>query len=115
MYELARAKDSATTRRLAQQYAEQALQPLLADNCARRIDVRVSRPAQGDLRLHIDVVAANGNLQTFTHPVKGHLNGISPWRTAHPHLYRDCRHALARYPQPVARRRYCSGTLNLAT
>ncbi|MGL9773277.1 MAG: hypothetical protein ACR5LG_03645 [Sodalis sp. (in: enterobacteria)] len=46
------------------------MQPLLADNRARRIDIRVSHPAQGDLRLHIDVVAANGNLQTFTHPVK---------------------------------------------
>ncbi|MEN3260781.1 phage GP46 family protein [Sodalis endosymbiont of Spalangia cameroni] len=70
LHELARAKDSATTRRLAQQYAEQALQPLLDDNRARRIDVSVSRPAQGDLRLHIDFEAANGNLQTFTHPVK---------------------------------------------
>ncbi|MGL9774683.1 MAG: hypothetical protein ACR5LG_14050 [Sodalis sp. (in: enterobacteria)] len=40
------------------------------DNRARRIAVRVSRPAQGALRLHIDVVAANGNLQTFTRPIK---------------------------------------------
>ncbi|MGL9774811.1 MAG: phage GP46 family protein [Sodalis sp. (in: enterobacteria)] len=70
LHELAQAKDSATTRRLAQQYAEQALQPLLTDNRACHIDVRVSRPAQGDLRLHIDVVATNGNLQTFTHPLK---------------------------------------------
>lgn len=70
LHELERAKDSATTRRLAQQYAEQALQPLLDDKRATALAVGVSRPQDGWLLLTIVVTQADNAVQTFTHPVK---------------------------------------------
>ncbi|TXE27155.1 hypothetical protein FOT62_22835 [Serratia marcescens] len=70
LHELARAKDSATTRRLAQQYTEQALQPLLDDGRATQIAVTVNHPQSGWLLLTIDVYQASGEPVTFTHPVR---------------------------------------------
>lgn len=70
LHELARAKDTPQTRKLAQQYAEQALQPLLIDGRATALSVDVTAPQTGWLQLSITVTPAGGDVLTFTHPVK---------------------------------------------
>lgn len=70
LHELERAKDTHQTRVLAQQYAEQALQPLIDDGRATAIDVTVSAPRTGWLALDIRVTQADESVLTFTHPVK---------------------------------------------
>lgn len=71
---LQREKDLPRVERLAKQYAEQALAPILADGRARSVEVTVARgglPAGGSrLNLLIEVTDAAGNRLTFTHPVK---------------------------------------------
>ncbi len=67
---LQREKDLARVSRLAQQYAEQALAPILADGRATAIDVRTERGRDGWLRLAVIVLAASGERLTFTHPVR---------------------------------------------
>lgn len=71
---LQRTKDLARVERMAQQYAEQALAPLLADGRATAIDISTQRIKVGDgsgrLNLLIEVTAANGQRLTFSHPVK---------------------------------------------
>ncbi|WP_047258008.1 phage GP46 family protein [Chromobacterium subtsugae] len=68
--ELARQKDLARVAVLAQQYAAQALQPLLADGRAQDITVTTSRPGNGRLWLFIRVVDTSGQVEHFKHPVK---------------------------------------------
>lgn len=68
LHELQRDKDVASKARLAQQYAEQALQPLLADGRANRIGVTVTRQP-GRLLLAIEIVKPGGQVITFQHPV----------------------------------------------
>lgn len=70
LHELARVKDSATTRRLAVQYTEQALQPMRSDGRITQLTVNVEHPQVGWLLLSIVVRQATGNSQTFTHPVR---------------------------------------------
>jgi phage gp46-like protein len=67
---LARAKDVTSIQRRAVQYTEQALAPIIDDGRATSITVTASHPQSGWLLLTIFVVQANGNEETFTHPVK---------------------------------------------
>lgn len=70
LYELARDKDLARVERLAQQYATDALKPLLDDGRALSIDVRTLRPGNGRLALAIELVDARGVSSAFEMPVK---------------------------------------------
>ncbi|MGK0706933.1 phage GP46 family protein [Yokenella regensburgei] len=70
LHELERSKDTPGTRRLARQYAEQALQPLLDDGRATALNIVVSSPETGWLLLDIQVTQAGGDVLTFRHPVK---------------------------------------------
>jgi phage gp46-like protein len=67
---LARAKDLTSVHRRAVQYTEQALAPLVDDGRAQSVTVTPSNPQDGWLLLTISVVQANGDPETFTHPVK---------------------------------------------
>lgn len=68
LHELQREKDVVRVSRLAQQYAEQALQPLQDDGRANSIKVEVARQP-GRLLLLITLTASNGNTVAFQHPV----------------------------------------------
>lgn len=70
LYKLQRAKDVSNPRKLAVQYAEIALQPLLDDGRARSITVTATQTATVGLVLVIDVAGADGVEQRFTYPVK---------------------------------------------
>jgi phage gp46-like protein len=70
LYELQREKDLPRVARLAVQYAQQALQPLLDDGRATAIDVTASQPGNGRLLLVVEVTAADGARQTFEHWVR---------------------------------------------
>lgn len=71
---LQRTKDLARIERLAQQYAESALAPIVAARRATSITVGTQRvkvaDGSGRLNLLIEVVDAGGVRLTFTHPVK---------------------------------------------
>jgi phage gp46-like protein len=69
LHELQREKDIARVPRLAQQYAELALQPLLLAARARKIEIVTQRDA-GRLSLVISLTQTTGATATFTHPVK---------------------------------------------
>lgn len=69
LHELQREKDVARVPRLAQQYAEQALQPLVADGRAQSIAVSVARQT-GRLLLTVAITTNSGQVATFQHPVK---------------------------------------------
>lgn len=69
LHELQREKDKTRVALLARQYAEQALEPLIADGRASDIDVSTEQPGNGWLRLLIEVTAATGERLTFKHPV----------------------------------------------
>ena len=70
LYTLRREKDRSCVGRLAKQYAEVALQPLLDDGRAITITVSAEQLHDGWLRLAVEVVQADGQLQTFTHNVR---------------------------------------------
>ncbi|KIP19169.1 phage GP46 family protein [Burkholderia sp. MSHR3999] len=70
LHELEREKDVARVPRLAVQYAEQALQPLLNDHRAQSIEVTSTRLTPGWLLLSIEVVDASGKPSHFKHRVK---------------------------------------------
>lgn len=70
LYTLKRSKDVARVAMLAQQYAEQALEPLVVNDRAQSITVTASQPNLGWLMLSIAVVDPTGDTQTFQHPVK---------------------------------------------
>lgn len=68
LHELQREKDLARVARLAAQYAEQALAPIVADGRASAIEVS-TEPQAGRLALLIVVTAASGERFVFQHPV----------------------------------------------
>ncbi|KGQ36070.1 hypothetical protein JP34_00860 [Gallibacterium anatis] len=65
-----REKDKERVGLLAQQYAEEALQPLLDDGRAKSITVDYQQPHNGTLQLFISVIDARGKTFEFKHPVK---------------------------------------------
>lgn len=69
LHELQREKDVPRVARLAVQYAEQALAPILADGRATQINVSTEQPHNGRLYLLIEVKSASGETLTFKHPV----------------------------------------------
>lgn len=69
LHELQREKDLARVAKLARQYAEQALAPILADGRATSITVSTDQPHNGRLYLMIEVIVASGETLTFKHPV----------------------------------------------
>ncbi|WP_256587803.1 phage GP46 family protein [Pseudomonas sp. Irchel 3E13] len=70
LHELKRSKDLPRVGKLAAQYAEQALQPLLDDGRAQAISVTYEQPHNGWLNLLIEVVDVTGNPQVFRQPVR---------------------------------------------
>ncbi|MDN8050312.1 phage GP46 family protein [Burkholderia multivorans] len=70
LHELQREKDTPRVRKLAIQYAEQALQPLLDDRRATKITVDTADYQPGWIALLIAVTDATGSVQHFKHPVK---------------------------------------------
>lgn len=70
LHELAREKDKARVGVLAKQYCENALQPIIDDGRATRIDVDVEQPHDGRLYLLIEAYDAAGRKLTYKHPVK---------------------------------------------
>ena len=69
LHTLAREKDVPRMAKLAQQYAEQALEPILMDGRATSITVQAVQPKNGQMWLLVEVVAASGETLTFKHPV----------------------------------------------
>lgn len=69
---LAREKDVARVHKLAQQYAAEALQPIVDDGRASAVSVSASASAgnPGWLMLLIEVTTATQQTQTFRHPVR---------------------------------------------
>lgn len=70
LHTLSREKDVVRVQRLAKQYAEQALQPILDDVRATSITVTSEQPHNGRLYLLFEVVESSGETLTFKHPVK---------------------------------------------
>ncbi|WP_321883606.1 phage GP46 family protein [Burkholderia cepacia] len=70
LHELQREKDTPRVRRLAIQYAEQALQPLIDDRRATQITVDTTDYQPGWMALLIAVMDSTGSVQHFKHPVK---------------------------------------------
>jgi len=68
LYTLRREKASPRLGVLAEQYASQALAPILADGRATQINVS-SQTISGVLYLLFEVIAASGESLTFKHPV----------------------------------------------
>lgn len=69
LHELAREKDVPRIHILAEQYAAQALQPLLDDGRARSITVTSEQPHDGRCLLLITVEDAMSRVSTYKHPV----------------------------------------------
>lgn len=69
LHTLRREKDVMRVSRLAKQYAEQALAPILTDGRATNIAVTTDQPHNGRLYLLIEVIAASGQALTFKCPV----------------------------------------------
>ena len=65
-----REKDLSRVGLLAQQYAEEALQPILDDGRAKSITVTHEQPKDGSLNLLIAVTDNRGVKFEFKHPVK---------------------------------------------
>ena len=63
-------KDTESTRALAEQYAWQALQPLIADGRASSVTVAATRRRAGWISLAVRIEQASGEVATFEHPVK---------------------------------------------
>lgn len=70
LHELQREKDLARVAKLARQYAEDALRPLIDDGRAASIEVATQRHHDGRLLLLITVTDAAGTERTFQHHVK---------------------------------------------
>lgn len=70
LHELKRSKDLSRIGKLARQYAEQALQPLLDDGRAKTITISTEQPHNGWLLMLIEVVDASGVPQVFRHLVR---------------------------------------------
>ncbi|MCK3654919.1 hypothetical protein A4G19_03790 [Pasteurellaceae bacterium Macca] len=69
LHTLTREKDVARVGLLAEQYALEALQPLLEDGRAQSITVSHTQPHDGRLFLHVKITDARGEVQLFSHPV----------------------------------------------
>lgn len=67
---LQREKDLPRVALLAQQYSEQALQPLIDDGRALSVEVSVERPHNGWLHLLIEVADAGGHTGVFDYYIK---------------------------------------------
>ncbi|MBN3254282.1 phage GP46 family protein [Pectobacterium brasiliense] len=67
---LAREKDVARVHKLAQQYAAEALQPIVDDGRASAVSVSASAGNPGWLMLLIEVTTTTQQTQTFRHPVR---------------------------------------------
>lgn len=63
-------KDTEQTRALAEQYAWQALEPLIQDGRAQSVNVAAVRKRAGWLDLTIQVLQADGKTATFRHHVQ---------------------------------------------
>ena len=70
LHTLRREKDRPRVGRLAVQYSENALRPLLDDGRATAINVTAEQPRNGWLLLAVEVAQADGQVQTFTHNVR---------------------------------------------
>ncbi|RRW86791.1 phage GP46 family protein, partial [Pandoraea apista] len=70
LHTLAREKDTPRVRRLAEQYAEQALVPIVKAQRATQIIITSSAGNPGWLLLHIDVHQADGRARYFEYQVK---------------------------------------------
>lgn len=70
LHTLTREKDISRVYKLAKQYAEQALQPIIDDGRATTITVSTQHDKIGGLLLLIVVESATGQLETFKHPVR---------------------------------------------
>ncbi|WP_110972136.1 phage GP46 family protein [Pseudomonas huaxiensis] len=70
LYTLRREKDKPRVGRLAEQYARDALKPLLDDGRATQIDVGTEQRHDGWLRLSVEAIQADGRIETFTHNVR---------------------------------------------
>jgi phage gp46-like protein len=70
LHELQRSKDLPRVGRLARQYAEDALAPLIADRRASAINVGVEQHQDGWLRLQVEVTDRTGDVQVFRHLVR---------------------------------------------
>ena len=69
-HELQRAKDVPRIHILARQYAEQALEPLIADGRAQSVTVTTQQPHDGRCLMLVEVVDATGTPYTFEHFVQ---------------------------------------------
>lgn len=69
LHELQREKDVPRVKRLAQQYAAQALSPLVKDGRAQSVTVTADAPHDGRLLLYIEVVDATGQTKSYEHLV----------------------------------------------
>lgn len=70
LHTLPREKDVERVGLLAQQYAEEALQPLLDDKRVKTLLVTYQQPKNGWLLLFIEVTDNRGEHYQFQHPVK---------------------------------------------
>lgn len=70
LHELRREKDLARVALLAQQYAEQALQPLIDDGRATSLAVETRRERPGWLILLVTITDATGAQYSFSQPVR---------------------------------------------
>lgn len=70
LHELAREKDVIRVRKLAKQYAEMALMPIVKDGRARKITVAAEQVQSGMCLLHIIVETKVGKRFEFNHHVK---------------------------------------------
>ena len=69
LHELARSKDVSRIHILAEQYAAQALQPLIDTGRARSVTVTSEQPHDGRCLLRITVEDAMSRVATYKHPV----------------------------------------------
>lgn len=69
LHELKREKDVPRIKTLARQYAAFALQPLIDDGRADKIDITAKQPHNGTCLLHVEVYAPEGR-QVYSYPVR---------------------------------------------
>jgi phage gp46-like protein len=67
LHTLVRMKDLPRIGVLAEQYAREALQPILADGRALAIDIYVDQPHNGRLMMQVRITSADQNQQTFSY------------------------------------------------
>ncbi|AZL61660.1 phage GP46 family protein [Enterobacter asburiae] len=70
LHTLRREKDVSRVQKLAVQYSQQALQPIIDDGRAQSISVTAEHWQKGWMLLHITVTSASGTPQIWKYPVK---------------------------------------------